>query len=240
MFYFDLDELDELLPGSRLFRVEGRAPISFRRKDYMGRAEVPLAQSVRDLVETQSGRRPTGPIRMLANPRYFGYVINPVCFYYCFDPSGEEVETIVAEINNTPWDERHPYVLGADEEVGKGSTKHYQFSKNFHVSPFMGMEQNYDWRFTEPGERLAVHMVSEENGKSIFDATLRVERAPLNAATIRATLLRYPLMTARIVSGIYWNALKLRIKGAQFYEHPAYAEGRSPYSKSTDSSENTL
>jgi DUF1365 family protein len=157
--------------------------------------------------------------------------MNPVSFYYCFGPDGERLDYIVAEINNTPWDERHQYVLGPDAELSGGPTKHYRFGKDFHVSPFMAMNQHYDWRFTTPGERLAVHMVNEEQGQPIFDATLRAERHELCAESIRNTLVRQPLMTGKVISAIYWHALRLRLKGTPFHDHPAYAEGRSPYSR---------
>jgi len=71
----------------------------------------PLDTCVRDLVEATIDSRPTGPIRLLTQPRYFGYGMNPVSFYYCFDEADESVEAIVAEVNNTPWRERHCYVL---------------------------------------------------------------------------------------------------------------------------------
>ena len=114
--------------------------------------------AARDAVERSTGRRPTGPVRMLANLRYFGHVFNPVCFYYCFDPAGERVESVVADVNNIPWGERHAYVL--DRGHRRGRVLHGDFAKQIHVSPLMGMDQSYRFSATEPGERLQVHIES--------------------------------------------------------------------------------
>ena len=105
---------------------------------------------------------------MLTNFRYFGFGMNPVSFYYCFDTAGERVETVVAEVSNTPWNERHCYVLSFavsdaaamhlhDEQTGteSQSTGRFENPKEFHVSPFMPMDMTYRWRVTEPRELLA-------------------------------------------------------------------------------------
>ncbi len=161
--------------------------------------------AARDAVERSTGRRPTGPVRLLANLRYFGHVFNPVCFYYCFDPAGERVESVVADVNNIPWGERHPYVL--DRGHRRGRVLHGGFAKQIHVSPLMGMDQSYRFSATEPGERLQVHIEShpttnsehprcerrtraapatgreaEEASAPSFDATLSLRRRELNRA----------------------------------------------------------
>ncbi len=218
LLYLDLDELPEVFDGRWLWSARRFAPAWFRRADYLGDPEAPLGDAVRDLVAERTGERPTGPIRLLTHLRYWGYVQNPVSFYYCFGPSGAAVETVVAEITNTPWGERHAYVVRTDPR----SRRHRaSFDKTFHVSPFMPMEQRYDWSFSTPGERLHVHMTSRRDGERVFDATLALQRAPITGPVLAGCLARHPWMTASVVAGIYGQALRLWLRGAPFHPHPA-------------------
>lgn len=222
--YVDLAELDSVFRGRRLWSTRGPAPVWLRRADHLGDPQLPLDESVRRLVDERTGQRPTGPIRLLTHPRYFGYVMNPVSFFYCFDPAGEQVEAIVAEIHNTPWGERHCYVLGDKDNRGDKDKKLFEFSKDFHVSPFMGMEQDYSWRFDRPAKTLHVHMDNLEGGGKIFDATLRLERTEITGGSLARVLVAYPWMTAKVITAIYWQALKLWWKGTPFHGHPKHSE----------------
>ena len=217
MMYLDLDELPRLFASRWLWSARRPAVAWFRRADYLGDPAVPLDRAVRDLVQERTGTRPAGPIRLLTHLRYFGYRQNPVSFYYCFEATGEHVEAIVAEITNTPWGERHAYVLSAP---AGGAAHRLIARKVFHVSPFMPMELGYDWRFSAPGRRLTVHMESLERAERIFDATLVLDREPITGPALAVTLLRHPWMTATVVAGIYWQALRLWLKGAPFHPHP--------------------
>jgi DUF1365 family protein len=221
MMYLDLSELGKVFQGRLLWSV-GRVNLAyFRRSDHLGNPNVPLDRAVRDLIETRLGERPGGPIHLLTHLRYFGHCFNPVSFYYCYDQAGEQVETIVAEIHNTPWGEEHCYVLGekANEHAIKG-WKQYRFSKGFHVSPFMDMGMHYDWRFREPDDRIRVHFNSFDGNQKLFDATLSLERRDMNRSNLARVLLAYPPMTLKVVAMIYWQALRLKWKGAPFYTHP--------------------
>jgi DUF1365 family protein len=275
MMYVDLSELDEVFRGRWLWSVKRPALARLRRADYLpdcgGNAQGPLDQAVRDRVQFETGSRPRGPIRMLTHLRYFGIGMNPVTFYYCFDRDDTKVETIVAEITNTPWKERHTYVLplrssiptpspvagddckdaggratqGAVAEGGGeghlvtseksalsltlphdgGGNKstnmlRFLFKKQFHVSPFMSMDFNYDWRFSTPGERLTVHMQNMQGDAKVFDATLDIERREITGTSLARTLIAFPCMTATVVIGIYWQALKLWLKRIPFHSHP--------------------
>lgn len=219
--FLDLAELPTLFDG-KLFWSGNRANLAYlRRQDHLGDPRVPLHRAVRDLVQERLGRRPTGSIRMLTHLRYFGYCFNPVSLYYCYHPTDEHIETIVAEIHNTPWNEEYCYVLGEElnEYTVKG-WKRYQFGKNFHISPFMDMDIWYDWRFREPGETLSVHMNNYEQGKKLFDATLTLSRKEINSRSLNRVLLIYPFMTLKVTTMIYLQALRLWSKGAVFYVHP--------------------
>ncbi|MEZ4586868.1 MAG: DUF1365 domain-containing protein [Gemmatimonadales bacterium] len=219
MVYLDLEELPRAFAGTRLWSAERAAPARFRRADYLGPSGQPLDHAVRDLVERRLGRRPAGPIRMLTHLRYWGFVFNPVTFYYCFEPTANEVEAIVAEVTNTPWNERHAYVLDGRSTRDRSGTRH-RLTKRFHVSPFMPMGHDYRWRFSTPGRGLVVHMESLAEGARVFDATLALRRRPITAGALRGALLKYPAMTLTVVAGIYWQAAALWIKGAPFHSHP--------------------
>lgn len=218
MLYLDLDELPGVFDRRWLWSARRFAPAWFRRSDYLGDPSVPLAEAVRNLVAERTGQRPTGPIRLLTHLRYWGYAQNPVSFYYCFDATGANLETIVAEITNTPWGERHAYVVRANPHSDAHSA---QFDKTFHVSPFMPMDHRYAWHFATPGDRLHLRMANLDDDARVFDATLRLRRAPMTGPVLAGCLVRHPWMTASIVAGIYWQAMRLWVRGAPFHPHPA-------------------
>ena len=222
MMYLDLQELPSLFKGRWFWSADKVNLAYFRRRDHLGDPRVPLDQAVRDLVALRLGRRPEGPIRLLTHLRYFGYCFNPVSFYFCYDRRDTRVEYVVAEIHNTPWGEEHCYVFGEDqnEHPNKG-WKRYQFAKAFHVSPFMGMEIWYDWRFREPGQWISAHMNNMANDRKRFDATLMLRRCEITGRALARILLAYPFMSYKVPFMIYWQALRLRAKGARFYVHPA-------------------
>lgn len=131
MMSLDLAELDLVFAGRWFWSTKRFAWARFRRSDYLGPAEQPLDESVRDFVRSERGTRPTGPIRLLTNLRYAGFAMNPVSIYYCYNETGEQVETVVAEVTNTPWGERHCYVLpwgGSSSEIPAGASSSLQIA----------------------------------------------------------------------------------------------------------------
>lgn len=205
MAYVDLDELPRLLGGRLVAPRPGL--VRFRRRDYLGDPRVPLDAAVRELVAQRTGSEPQGPIRLLTHLRTFGHCFNPVSFYYCFDAE-ERLETVVAEVTNTPWGERHAYVLGADAD------------KALHVSPFMGMDQRYSWRAPAPRATLSVHIESRERGRTVFDATLGLRRSALGSASLARVTARYPVATLRMLALIYGHALALWLRRVPVHPHP--------------------
>ena len=221
MMYIDLSELNKVFRKRWFWSVDHWNLAYLRRKDHLGDPAASIDSAVRCIVQRETGHEPGGPVRMLTHLRYLGHCFNPVSFFYCFDAADQRVEAIVAEVNNTPWHERHCYVLTEQLNDAADPWKHYHFMKNFHVSPFMDMDMDYDWRFLQPADRIQVHMQNFEKEKKLFDATLSLRRKSLTSRALARVLVRYPAMTMQIVSKIYWQALKLRLKGAHFYAHPS-------------------
>jgi len=223
MMYLDLAELDRVFAGRSLWSVNRRNVAEFRRSDYLGDPSMPLDTAVRRRAAEVLGREPAGPIRMLAHLRTFGHCFNPVAFYYCFEDDGTTLDCIVAEITNTPWKERHSYVLPVADASHHGKALGWEFAKRFHVSPFLPMQRDYAWRFTPPDDTLRVHMNVLAHGERDFDATLVLERRPITAARLARVLMRYPAMSARVVAAIHWQAFLIFLRRNPVYDHPKKA-----------------
>jgi len=217
MAYVDLDELPGLLGG----RLASERPglVRFRRSDYFGNPSQDLAPAVRREVARLTGTEVAGPVRLLTNLRAFGHCFNPVSFYYCFDPAGERVEAVLADVTNTPWGERHAYALSRKEENGRVLSARSE--KVLHVSPFMGMDHEYEWRVSVPGERLSVHIESHREGRRAFDATLNLARRELTGRSLASATARHPMNTVHVLARIYGQALRIKLRGVPVYSHPA-------------------
>ncbi|MGH8042654.1 MAG: DUF1365 domain-containing protein [Rudaea sp.] len=220
LLYLDLTELDRVFTKRWLWSVNRRNLAEFRRSDYLGDPDIPLDQAVRARIHEVCGRAPGGPIRLLTHLRTCGHCFNPVSFYYCYADDGTTLDTIVAEITNTPWKERHSYVLPVAKAERHGAALRWDFRKDFHVSPFMPMQRDYAWRFTAPDDALRLHMDVLDGAKRDFDATLVLQRKPLTGANLARVLLRFPAMTLRIVAAIHWQALLILLRRNPVYTHP--------------------
>jgi hypothetical protein len=225
MLYLDLDEQDAVFRGRWAWSARRPALAWFRRADHVGPATVPLADAVRDLVAARTGARPTGPVRLLTHPRYAGYVFNPLSLFFCFGPDGRRLEAVVADVTNTPWGERHQYVLDAGGAAGGSASGRWRHAKAFHVSPFLPMALDYEWRIAGPGASLAVRIAARPHGARedsapSFVATLALRRRAIDGRSLAGVLVRFPLQTAQVVVAIYAHALRLWWRGARVHPHP--------------------
>ncbi len=227
LLYLDLDELPALLASPGPLRAGRFGLLSFDRRDYLGGAG-DLAQAVRGQVQAALGFRPAGPVRLLTHVRSLGLVFNPVSFYYCFAADGRSLEAIVAEITNTPWGERHAYVVPA----GPDGAVH-AFAKAFHVSPFFGMDQRYRWSFGVPGDAVHVEMRNEEAGREVFRAVLALRRRAWSGGALWRVALTLPLMAWKVHAAIYWQALLLWVKRTPFHPHPGRARAAEPHRRAS-------
>jgi len=232
MFYLDLREVPEVMALHPLCSTRPRSPVKFRRSDYLAPADNPLDESVREEVAAQTGRRPAGPVRMLTNLRHLGLTENPVSFYYCFGEDGRKLEAVLAEVTNTPWGDRHRYVV---DGVGhEGALVSSRREKAMHVSPLMDMDHVYDLRFGAPGPTLPAHISSSKSGALAFDATLKLTRTELSRSSISRVLLTYPPMSWRVLSGIYRQAAVTWLRGARFHPRPEPAAQSDHLERSRD------
>ncbi len=247
----DLDEMAELTQTIRGFGSSLFSFARFKRTDYM-QGECSLRQAIRDKVEQLTGERVNGKILMLCQLRYCGLYFSPLNLYYIYDEDNKW-RYMLAEVSNTPWNQRHYYVIPA---VAQWPEKFWTEQKAFHVSPFNPMEQQYQWRINEPGDRLFVHMENypnsdqfsdnnvvknnsnnnnnndQDKGK-VFDATMALRRQPFTSGVLLKLLIKTPVMAIKVVFGIYWQALKLWLKGAPFYP---YSTNKKDKYYGTDSS----
>lgn len=215
--YLDLEEGDRAFRGSPLAGVDRPALATVRRRDHLPGRPGALADAVRDLVAERRGRRPRGRVGLLTMPRFAGLGFNPVSFFYCWDEDERGLEAVVAEVTNTPWRERHAYVLGGrGEPVLRDAVP-----KDLHVSPFLPMDLEHRFRLRAPGRSLGVVIQDRRRGRPVFEARLALRRRELTARSLASALARSPFQPVRALAAIYLHALRLFLRRAPFHAHPS-------------------
>ncbi len=219
MAYLDLAEVPALLSQCKLFSSNRWGPVSFREEDHLMTSASQLDHEVREWFFAMTGEKQSGPIRLLTLLRCWGYYFSPLNLYYLFRPDGNNIAAIVAEVSNTPWREKHRYLL-LPAKVTPATQLRYSHSKQFHVSPFMDMDTSYHWHCTIPHETLEVTIRSEQAQNHFFSANLSLKRRPFTDRELALAICRNPWSTVSIVASIYWQALKLWWKKCPCFPHP--------------------
>jgi DUF1365 family protein len=207
----DLDELPRLTEGSRLFRRNAWAALSFFDRDHGDGGD--LHQWL-DRLLAQHGIRAAGPKRVLCYPRLFGFVFNPLSTWFCHESDGT-LAAIVYEVHNT-FGERHAYVLPVS--AGDGTIRQ-SCAKDFYVSPFLSFDCSYRFNIRPPGEDVLVAIDETEAGAPILNALFAGERRAFSDRNLASALLRHPLMTLKIVAAIHYEALRLWLKRVPLHAH---------------------
>lgn len=218
MLMLDLDTLQHQFNKSAFWSVERFNLISFHRRDYLQSPIADLKTAVQTLIAERCNTQFEGHIKILTHPRYLGFIFNPVTFYFCIDAQ-QHIRFIVAEINNTPWNEKYAYVFDIPS-VADAQHLEFDFEKQFHVSPFMSMQIHNHWRFKLTEDLVNIRMVLTQEDVTHFDVTMQVNAAPFTVKSMRALPIQFPLQTLSVVCRIYWQALRLWGKKTPFFSHP--------------------
>ena len=234
MLLLDLEEVDSVFKWQPFWSTKRWSLCQFKAGDHLKQfASIgSLRERALAVLASQGVEHPIGPVRLLTQLTYLGYTMNPVSFFYCYDLTGNKIEAVIAEVNNTPWGEQHVYVIAANQLTEKSTVRSESIKKEFHVSPFFDLAMNYRMAFSVPSETLAVKIenqaLSSDSGnlqtdacpRKYLDVTMKLRRKKLNGWNLNGLLLRYPAHSVQVVLGIYWQALKLYLKKIPFVPHP--------------------
>lgn len=212
LYWLKLSELPTLTKKVKGFADKelSRAIVNFTRSDYLGDPNIKLDTAVLAKMSQLNGSPLCGEVFLLGQVRTFGLYFSPVNFYYL--RNNEKMFThVLAEVSNTPWNERHHYLvdLATQEDCAKA----------FHVSPFNPIDMTYHWRISQPADYLRLHLSCSKETKH-FEAAIDLQRLPLTSDGLRRMLFAIPSMTIKTIAGIYWQALKLFVKRVPIYTHP--------------------
>lgn len=229
MWHIDLDELPELERSLRLFSHNRRNVYSFRDDDHLYLGKDNLSANVRAYLASQGIPQEPSRITLLTNLRTFGYVFNPVSFFFCYD-GAEMPLAVVVEVHNT-FGELKPFILRREDLLGNRFSAHHP--KLFYISPFSDLDQRLEIKADLPGRRIALYVnnYEREADQPFFRSSLTGDQVPLNNASLLHYSLRFPLITLKVITLIHWHALRLTLKGVRFHrktEHPELQRGILP------------
>lgn len=219
MAWLDIDRIPETMAASPWTAYNQFHWAGFDERDHFGDPKQSLRERVTRDARANGVELPNGPIYLLTHLRYLGYCFNPISFFYCYDERGR-IHSILGEVHNT-FGEIRNYWLSAANRVGSANSFRHVCPKTLHVSPFNPMNLDYEFVLTEPGETLVAHMnTTEDSARPFFDATMTLEHRPWTTRNVGAALAQYPLMTAKVIGAIHWEALRLWVRKVPVFTHP--------------------
>lgn len=220
----DIDQIDKLSQQLRFFSHNKFNLFSFYDLDHLPQSSIQgsekneLRQWVEQGLLLHGIDLKGGRIRLFCFPRVLGFVFNPLSVWYCESLTGE-LRAILCEVRNT-FGERHSYLLHAKDSDPMDWNQTYHHPKRFHVSPFLPVSGEYQFRFSPPGQQLDIGIVWLDDGERFMVATQRMQERPVTDWTLIKTFFSLPLMTLKVVVAIHWQALKIWVRGAQFHRKP--------------------
>ncbi len=217
--FVDLDELPALHRRLRLFSHNAWNVFAFHDRDHGPRDGSPLRPWIDAELAAAGIDLNGGPVRLLCFPRMWGYVFNPLTIWFCHDDTGA-LRAVLYEVSNT-FGQHHHYLIPVRPEEAGGGPVRQGCAKSFYVSPFIPMRASYRFRLRPPGETLSVAIREATEAGETLVATQTGRRQPLSDAGLLRALVRHPLMTAKVMAAIHWEALRLWRKGAAFHRRPA-------------------
>ena len=220
LLMLDLDELENAFARNWFWSGRRFNLAWFRESDHLRSLRRSEQQTLKQLIVeflAERGVVADGPVRLLTQVRHFGFLMNPASFFYCYDQAGN-LRAVVTQVNNTPWGEEYLYLVKSTEPSKSITAKN--LDKEFHVSPFMPLDMQYDMAYSRPGDKLAVRMSNFSKEGRMLDVVMSLTRREWTAANLNWLLITYPLMSLRVFMAIYFQALKLFLKKVTFYSHP--------------------
>ncbi|MBZ9613573.1 DUF1365 domain-containing protein [Rheinheimera maricola] len=212
-YWLDCTQLHQVALAEKGVNFERFGALSYRRRDYLPGADN-LYRAVCDKVSELGGHTVPTRVFVLTPLANWGLYFSPLTLYYCYDAQ-EKFSYLLAEVSNTPWNERHYYLQTIVAEQQR-----YQHAKAFHVSPFNPITMQYHWQITAPDNTLRCSIANTQEDKKIFSAWIHLTRHELSPAWRKHWLIRHPWQNVQVIARIYWHALKLLLKRVPVHAHP--------------------